>query len=79
MAFLCNNPGENGCFSGIIVGVEMPAMTRSVAGHDGCGVRARLVALRTEFADSLACLPDFALTHFLEFGVKFLAVVRLAV
>ena len=30
VAFLCNNPGEKDCFSGIIVGVE-PAMTVS---HD---------------------------------------------
>ena len=30
VAFLCNNPGGNGCFSGIVVGVEMAGQ----AGHN---------------------------------------------
>ena len=36
VAFLCNNPGENGCFSGIIVVLRWPvrpAMTLGWAGR----------------------------------------------
>ncbi len=37
------------------------------------------VALRTEFADCLAGLPEFAFTHFLELGIELCTIVWLAV
>ena len=42
VAFLCNNPGGNGCFSGIVVVLRWPVkpdMTRSGAGRDGEMIR----------------------------------------
>ena len=42
VAFLCNNPGGNGCFSGIVVVLRWPVkpdMTRSGAGRDGEKIR----------------------------------------